>query len=103
MKQITAVTKISKTYDSIKLEEILQEASAVYAAAELLAATAEEQRKIRVDRKVALEKLEQTLIENGKVHVRQFVYDCGFYLDGLRNDFWELEVIEEVTTYTEES
>ena len=102
--KITQITTITKSYDSVKLDEILQEASMLYSAAELIAASAEEQRKVRVDRETALAQLSQQMLNGKRVHKRDFILKNGFYLDGLRNDSWELEVTEEVATYmTEET
>lgn len=94
------ITTITKTYDETKLEEIMQEASCVYHAAELIAFGVEN--VMITDLRSALETLKNRLLDGKCVSVYQFVYECGFGLEGVKVDTWKLEIIEEVTTITME-
>lgn len=94
------VTTITKTYDETKLEEIMQEASCVYHAAELLASGIEH---VKItDLKSALENLKNRLLDGKCVRIDQFVYECGFSLDRVKDDAWNLKINEEITTITME-
>lgn len=92
------ITTITKTYDETRLEEIMQEASCVYHAAELLASGIGD---VKItDLKSALENLKNRLLDGKCVRIDQFVYECRFGLDGVKENIWKLEVNEEVTTIT---